>query len=269
MLNNRNEVSMIRLIVSDLDGTLLQNKSQALTKQALTLIDRLQQHGIIFAAASGRQYPNLYRLFEPISKEMAFLCENGALVMYHETVLAKHTLDRTLGLALMEDIYQQEGCEVLLSGQNTSYLKPKDPAYTYRMEKIVRNNIQIVQSFEEVTEPFLKISVYEKSGIMEHTGPYFINKWKSKLKCTFSGDGWLDFVEPNVNKGTALSELLATLNISPNEVMAFGDHYNDLEMLSIAGYGYCMENAPEEIRNQFFYHTLSVEDTLEEFLSKL
>ena len=67
------------------------------------------------------------------------------------------------------------------------------------MEKIVRNNIQIVQSFEEVTEPFLKVSVYEKSGIMDHTGPYFINKWKDQLKCTFSGDGWLDFVCPDVN----------------------------------------------------------------------
>ncbi len=257
---------MIRLIASDLDGTLLQNKSQSLTKRALILIQKLQEQGIVFVAASGRQYPNLYRLFEPVSKEMAFLCENGALVMYHEKVIAKHILDRSLALALMEDIYEHEGCEVLLSGQNTSYLKPKDPAYTYRMEKIVRNNIQIVQSFEEVTEPFLKVSVYEKSGIMDHTGPYFINKWKDQLKCTFSGDGWLDFVCPDVNKGTALTELLTKLKITPEQVIAFGDNYNDLEMLSMVGYGYCMENAPKEIKEQYSYHTSSVEDTLEKFL---
>lgn len=260
---------MIQLIASDLDGTLLQNGSQQLTKRALDLILQLQKKQILFVAASGRQYPNLCRLFGSASSQMGFLCENGALVMLHGKVIAKHTLERSLGLKLMEDIYRQEGCEVLLSGQTTSYLKPKDPDYVYRMKHIVCNNIQIVQEFDEVTEPFLKISVYEKRGIIEHTGPYFISKWKDYVKCTFSGDGWLDFVTPGINKGTALSELLEVCKLSPENVMAFGDNYNDLELLSYAGLSYCMENAPEEIRRQFPRQTASVEDTLEKFLSTL
>jgi len=97
---------------------------------------------------------------------------------------------------------------------------------------------------------------------MENSGTYFINKWQDKVKCTVSGYGWLDFVSPTVNKGTALNDLLEKLSLSSEEVMAFGDNYNDLEMLSMAKYGYVMNNAVEDIKKQYSYYSTSVEETL-------
>ena len=57
---------MIRLIASDLDGTLLQNGAQVLSPEIFKLIPALKKKGIHFIAASGRQYANLRRLFAPL-----------------------------------------------------------------------------------------------------------------------------------------------------------------------------------------------------------
>ena len=256
---------MIKIIASDLDGTLLQNNDQTISSKMIEIIETLHQKGILFVAASGRQYPNLYRLFQPVSQHMAFICENGGLVMYQDQIVSKTSMDRSLGLELMEDIWKREGCEILLSGQNTSYMKPKLEAFEYRMKHFVKNNVTVVDDLASVTEDFLKISVYEKSGIVDNSGSYFINKWQDRFQSTISGHSWLDFTAPQVNKGNAISELLKKLSLAPSETMAFGDNYNDLEMLSLVEYGYVMENAVDDIKSRYSYHSNSVEDTLINF----
>ena len=57
-----------------------------------------------------------------MAKEMIFICENGALVIYQGETLIESFIERELGIALIQDIYQRKDCEVLLSGKNTSYL---------------------------------------------------------------------------------------------------------------------------------------------------
>ena len=54
-----------------------------------------------------------------------------------------------------------------------------------------------------------------------------------------------------VNKGLAIKELLKKYEISPEETMAFGDQWNDLEMLKFVKYGYLMGNATEELKEKF------------------
>ena len=77
---------MIKLVASDLDGTLLLNGAQQLPEEIFPLIRELKKLGILFVAASGRQYPNMRRLFDPVADEMAFICENGALAVRNEKV---------------------------------------------------------------------------------------------------------------------------------------------------------------------------------------
>ena len=71
---------MIKLIVSDIDGTLLPYGASALDERLFQLIHRLAERGVIFAPASGRQYHSLRALFAPVCDELAYLCENGCIV---------------------------------------------------------------------------------------------------------------------------------------------------------------------------------------------
>ena len=73
---------MIKLIASDLDGTLLQNGAQELNPKVFDQIRALAENGIRFVAASGRQYPNLRRLFAPVQDDISYIAENGSLCIH-------------------------------------------------------------------------------------------------------------------------------------------------------------------------------------------
>ena len=258
---------MIRFIASDLDGTLLQNGAQSLPPEVIPFIETLAtQHGILFAAASGRQYPNLKRLFGSASKHMAFICENGSLVFYQDKLLVSHPMERDAALAISHDILSLPGCELQISGEKTCYLLPKTEAFLDRMVNHVKNDIKVIATPEEHPEPYYKVSVFEASGIAAGHGPELLKRHQDKSQCTISGHAWLDFVAPDVNKGRALRELISELGISPSECAAFGDNYNDLEMLNAVKYGYVMDNAIPEIKSRYNYHCSDVVTAIKELL---
>ena len=81
-----------------------------------------------------------------------------------------------------------------------------------------------------------------------------------------SGTIWIDFIAPGTNKGAALKHLLKVLDITPEECIAFGDQYNDIEMLELVGTGYAMANAAPGVADHADAVTSSVEDVLEKIL---
>ena len=85
---------MIKLVASDLDGTLLLHKAQSLPEEIFSLIRQLEELGIMFVAASGRQYPNMTKLFAPVASEISYISENGALAVDHGEVLYQDSFDR-------------------------------------------------------------------------------------------------------------------------------------------------------------------------------
>lgn len=256
---------MIKAIVSDLDGTLLRNGKQELEEGTITLIKSLIDQGILFIAASGRQYPNMQRLFEPIKDEMGFICENGSLVVYKGEVIAKRKFEDVVGKEIIEAILEREGCELLLSGEMTSYLQPKEESFGYRMQHIVKNDVCFVDDIMTVTEPYLKISVYEREGI-NNSMDYWTARFGNKATVVTSGNEWLDMLPPNVNKGTALDVLKGKFGLDYDTMMVFGDQNNDIEMLERAKYSYAMENATESVKNVCNYRTVTVEEVLEKLL---
>ncbi|HIS32549.1 MAG TPA: HAD family hydrolase [Candidatus Limivivens intestinipullorum] len=254
---------MVKLIACDLDGTLLLNGAQELNPGTVDQIRKLLSQGRVFAAASGRQYPNLRRLFAGVEDDIAYICENGALVIYKGEILEKHIIERAKGQELLKMIMEKEGAEALLSGVNTCYIQPKDPAYAVHLRDVVKNQVTVVDDILKTEEPYLKISVYEKDGV-EASRKYWEKKLAGKAAVAVSGREWLDTMPFGVHKGTALECLMRYLGASARETAAFGDNYNDLEMLKTAGLSFAMEKAPEEVKDCSRYVTSLVEDTFAE-----
>ena len=169
---------MIHLIASDIDGTLLQGGQTRLDPALFDVIERLEQHGIRFAAASGRQYTNLRRLFAPVADKIDYICENGSLVISDGSVLYKQVIDRALGTKILRCMLEMEGCEPLLSGVMQCYVQPKDPAYADHMRYFVGNDVAVVEDLTAVPEPFLKIAAYFPDGATEE---YRCNRKKRLL----------------------------------------------------------------------------------------
>ena len=254
---------MIKLIASDLDGTILLQVAQSVDDSLFEVIHKISEKGIIFAPASGRQYNSLKMLFEPVEKDLMYIAENGALVMYKDEVIFKRSMDRKIAMEIIEDVYEHCNCEVLISGLNTAYIKPKAKEYLHRMTSVVKYTTTIVDSFDNIQEDILKISVCDISGI-QNSGDYFTQKWSDKVLTAISGKLYLDFTANGVNKGTAIMKIQERFGIAPDECMAFGDNYNDIEMLDHVGHSYAMERAVDDIKRHAKYVTKSVEMTLKE-----
>ncbi len=241
---------MIKLIVSDLDGTLLRKDKQSLEQETLDLIRKLQELGILFVAASGRQYPNMYNLFESVGKNMYFICENGGLVIHQDKVYRKNCIDKALGMELINDINTTGNAEVLISGERTSYIMPKKKSYQDFLIDQVKNDMTIISTPEQIREEFIKISLFVEG---RETVPDFIketfrSKYEEKLQVVVSGNEWLDFIPLDAGKGNALNFLMESLGITKEETMVFGDNENDITMLALTPNSYVMSHAKDHIK---------------------
>lgn len=84
-------------------------------------------------------------------------------------------MDTGLGREIIRAITGVGQCEVLVSGERTSYLKPKSEAYLVRMRDIVRNDICLVDDLEHIREDYVKISVYDPAGIQNSQDFFLMN----------------------------------------------------------------------------------------------
>lgn len=255
---------MIKLIASDLDGTLLQGSAE-ISQEMLELIPRLKANGILFAVASGRQYYSLKNLFSPVWEDMLFICENGALIMQGGEEIFADLIPREWGLALIEQILSHEDCEVLLSGKRQCYIAPRDPAYQHHITDFVKNKTTIVQHFSSVQENFIKISLYRKEGITPELLAEFTQRWDDQLTVAAADNNWIDFTLSN--KGTSLKKIGGILEIRPDEMMAFGDNFNDREMLAYVGVAYAMETAHPDLKKLAGATCSRVEPVLRDMLA--
>lgn len=237
---------MIRLIASDIDGTLLPSDSRQLPEELFSLIRQLKQRGILFCAASGRQYPNLKHLFAPVWQDMLFICENGALVMQGTALLEQLPMPRQQGLALIDAILASPGCEVQVSGRECVYISPRSPGFADHIRNHVKNEVVLCEDFSAIEEPFLKISINMADGVDDETLARFSADWSDQFNVALAGRCWLDFTV--ADKGQGLAALCRHLEIPTTDVAAFGDGYNDLQMLRVAGSAWAMESAADAVK---------------------
>lgn len=256
---------MIELIASDIDGTLLQNGETRVSSRFFCLAEQLMDRGIAVCAASGRQYSSLRRLFAPIADRMYFLCENGGNLFgpgEPPLLLGKTVMDRAQSLALCRDISEIPGCDAVVSGVDHAYLCPTDPDLADRI-RYLGNNTTILADFAEMPEDFTKISAYCRQGAA-NAEPLLKPKWQDIFQVAIAGEFWLDFTLST--KGSGMDQLCHALHIRPENVMAFGDNYNDCMMLDMVGHPYLMESAAPALRDRYSNQCRRVEDILETLL---
>ena len=258
---------MIRFVASDLDGTLLQNGAQQLPKEIYPMIRRLKELGILFAAASGRQYANMKLLFAPVLSDMAFICENGAMAVQDDRILYQDAFDHGLVQEIVKAVYEKEGAEFSCSTKDFYYVRPKSQGYIDLMTKTVKTNCRFIRDFSEIKEPCIKLAVYEEKGMSEES----IRSWREKFsdRCTVvtSGFAWLDFIPFGTNKAKGIRKFQEILGIRPEECLVFGDEYNDIEMLKSVPYSFAMTHAKEGVRQAANYQTDRVEPVLEKLIA--
>lgn len=261
---------MIKLIASDIDGTLIPYDERDLPRELFPLIRRLKSVGVRFCPASGRTYHSLRQLFAPVAEDVCFLCENGAILYGpgeedSAPILGMTPIPREEGLALARDILALPGCELLLSGADSTYVCDCSPEYVTYLREDKKCKVTLLSDVSRMSGEILKVSAYCPDGPeapQAALGP----RW-GHLGMAVAGPDWLDFTL--ANKGIGLGGLCKALGVKPEETMAFGDNWNDEAMLSLAGQGWIMDTAHPELLERFPRHCKSVPATLEALLKEM
>lgn len=245
---------MIRLVVSDVDGTLLKKGESRLSGEAVAAIRALCAKGILFAAASGRPYADLRSLFGDVPEKIGYIASDGAFIGYGAEVIGRFPIDRETGFEMMREIYIETEAEVALYGSYMAYMLPKSEDFAAYFRETMRNHAQSVGCMRRVPEEYLKIGVYHPQDVKKCAGAV-ASYWDHRLNRVYSSEHWMEYTAAGVHKGAGLDKLLCTFGIAPEEVLAFGDNRNDKELLALAGCSYAMKSAGREIKALCGYET--------------
>lgn len=239
----------MKLIASDVDGTLVKDSSPHIYSEMPEVIRQLKEKGILFCVASGRQYYSIRSMFKEVADDIAYIAENGAHIVYEGKNLFITEMNRQYAEGIV-NLYREyrDICECIVSTPKMTLMETDNREFIELIRNGYRNRFEVVHDVLETTEPIIKISIYKKGGIRKLGEEEFIPLWQDKVKATMAGEEWVDFMGKDVDKGNGLRVLCEHLGIPKEETMAFGDNDNDIGMLKAAGVSYAVETARESVK---------------------
>ena len=262
------DLSKVKLVVSDMDGTLLNNENEV-SPRFFAQFKELQKRNIHFAAASGRQFQSILDKLEPINTEISIIGENGGIMQYRnqtEVLLQLSKEDVTSCINLLRGI---DNCYIVLCGRNAAYVETKNKEFLTRLRNYYSAIVQVNDLTSVSDEQFLKIAVFHFDSSEEFIFP-FLDSLMDDYQVIVSGQNWLDISHIEANKAYALKILQENLGITEQETLVFGDYNNDLEMLGLGEFSFAMANAHPKVKSIARYMTKSnSEEGVEYILGKL
>lgn len=239
---------MIKLIVTDLDGTLFTTEKH-LPPDFDTIVHQLKQKGIAFAVATGRNFEGIKSYFADKINDMYFICDNGAFIMEHDKLIRCVTIDKNLCHRVFEAVKEYGAIDVLACGLKGTYYTHCCDEMQYRMNNYY-TPVTFVEDMCEIEDQLFKISYSDFNGgpIVSGSFEYLQNEFGEELSIQPSGGVWLDSMHKSVNKGEGVKALQESLGITAEETLVFGDYYNDIPMMEKAEKVYVMANAPDDVK---------------------
>ncbi len=231
---------MIKLIATDMDGTLLNDKKE-LPPDFYDILEELHRRNIHLVIASGRSYSTLKINFEGFTNKLDFICDNGAFVVIGGKVASMSILDPTR-LSKMVDVCLSLGAHPVLCGVNGIYFEKTSADFFNEVSKFYLNYI-CVDNIRSVKDDIFKVAICDIKNPEKNSYPVIMEKFGNDFDAAVTGPIWMDLMNKGINKGAALREIQSALGISKSETMCFGDYFNDKELLLAADYGFVMENA--------------------------
>lgn len=253
-----------RVIALDLDGTLTNNQKEvtAATKEAL---DNAMEQGARLVLASGRPVYGIV----PVAKSLALDTKGGYILAYNggqiidcktNEVLYSQYLPSDV-IPLLYDYAKSKGYALLGYKGNEIITESPDDIYVREESRINKMNVRKVDMLtDELDAKPTKLLMTGDPKDMLKAEEELREAVKDRIDVYRSAPFFMELVPKGIDKAKSLTRLLSLLNLTPKDMMAFGDGYNDLSMLRLAGMGVAMANAAPEVRAEADFVTLSNEE---------
>lgn len=253
------EEKMIRLIVSDIDGTLLPEGATNLNPEYFDVIRRLADHGVHFAAASGRQLSSVRSVFQSVEDCIGYITDNGAYVLDKGKSVLERDMCRKDLQELLQSLKGLPEAKVVLSNREGFYLDQYDEFMCHLLYEEYRGSGGVLDSFDDYLDTCLKISLYftDDSSIYY---PRIREEWSDRFAVNISGAKWIDICDKESTKGNAVRWFQQNLGVTPEETVVFGDNFNDVTMLHCAERSYASVLSHPDVKKEARYTVASYEE---------
>ncbi len=241
-----------RLIATDLDDTLLNENSEISPRNRKAITDAVAL-GVRFLIATGRMFKTSVKYLAELGLEddCPLINYHGALVKtaISKKIILHRPLDNDLAIAVAEEAERQE-CHLSLFIEDELYINEESEysRYYQRLAQIDARSVGKLSSFlkKDSLRP-TKISIIRWDGSLDSIEASLRKSFAEKLSILQSRPYFLEITEQSATKGQALQWLAEKEGIKPEEIIAFGDGHNDMDMLEYAGLGVAVANARPEL----------------------
>lgn len=253
-----------RAIALDLDGTLT-NHEKVVTPKTREALLKAAAKGAVIILASGRPAYGI----EPVAECLELNQRGGYILSYNGgNIVNAKTGEKLFSQFLPDEVipelyaYAKEHGHALLGyAGNEIITEMPDDQYVKEESRINKMNIRKVDNLFESLEPHpTKLLMTGDPTLMLKAEEELVEKLGDRMDIFRSAPFFLELVPKGIDKAKSLTRLLTKINLTPADLIAFGDGYNDLSMLKLAGMGVAMENAAPEVRAEADYVTLSNEE---------
>ena len=234
---------MIKLIASDMDGTLL-DSNKNLSPSIYSILRKLNDKGIVFVAISGRNIISLKELFKDIKEDIVYASNNGNYITYKDKVIFENYIEKNMVYEVAKIIRKKAKHNTIYCAKDSIYSESIIPVI---VGKKLNLKVKYIKDIMKIDDKILKISTFGRQKIINRALKD-VSILNDKLMITKSGSTCFDICKLGGTKKQGINILQNVFNVKYEESMVFGDHMNDLEMMNSAYYSYAMENAEEEVK---------------------
>jgi Cof subfamily protein (haloacid dehalogenase superfamily) len=254
---------MIKLIVSDLDGTLLNHakKVNPRDREALSLA---AAQGIELCLASGRMHIEMTQVMDEIGIAAHSVSQNGALIHLKEGRLLHSKLFDTELAAKLYDIAKPYDLVKLICSGEANYITHATQASDEIQARMFQKFIVSEHVQEAITQdlPVCKFSFFGGLELLLEVQRELNERVGDRLTMYLSDKDCLDIMPLGVSKGDALPILLDSIGLKADEIACIGDSFNDISMFGITPYSFAMHHGHSDVRKSAAHEVHSVADAL-------
>ena len=246
----------IRVIATDMDGTLLDPKGQLDLPRLEKILDKLDQCDIRFVIATGNEVHRMRQLLGHLAERVVLVVANGARIFENNELIQAQTWDDAMVDKALAHFKGRE-CQdqFVVTAMNGGFVKKGtvftelDKFMTPEMIEKLYQRMNFVDEFDpNLFGGVLKMSMVVGEERLDSVLQEVNDLFDGRVRAVSSGYGCIDILQDGIHKAWGLVELLKRWNLKPEQIMAFGDSENDIEMLELAGISYAMENAEEAVK---------------------
>ncbi|MBZ4682658.1 MAG: hypothetical protein PWP46_336 [Fusobacteriaceae bacterium] len=247
-------MSDIKLIVCDLDGTLL-NSNHEISDFNIEILKKLKEKNIEIILASGRSYEAMLPTIKKLELNNEVISYNGAAIYKNNNLIYQKTLPKNIAKELIQIGKEKDIYFHAFHNFKWHIEKFTNEAKEYKE----RSGLQEYYiDFSTLENPnFLKLMYISSKENIDNLELFLKEKYKDKIYLGRSNDNFLEVMHKDVSKANALKEILKNRDFSNENIMAFGDGFNDYEMLKYSKIGVVMNNSNENLKSLITHKALS------------